>query len=296
MRPTGNEVRTAAANPGSTQSRACGYRPRMSRSACLSALLALAACAHATADGPLPLTEEQVRGAEFLDGFSLPAPGEFFAAFGKIGKPDWAAFFRKQPPAPHTSRPLIALNLGTRIADGFLAAEAQDRQQVKNISMEIKFLAKSLGLEQEFMARSNSIAEFADNRRWDALDEELDAVQAELAAALTAHSDADLVTLMSLGCWLRAVDIAAAQLATEYSQEGAKILRLPAATDFFAARLGALPPKIKTLPAIAEIQRRLPALGTTLSLPADTPATAEAAATLREVATGIVRLIGAPEK
>ena len=97
------------------------------------------------------------------------------AGLGKIGKHDWAALFRRQQPAPHTSRPLIALNLGTRIADGFLAAEAQDRQQVKNVSMEIKLLAKSLGFEQEFMLRNNSIADFADSRQWDALDEELEA-------------------------------------------------------------------------------------------------------------------------
>ena len=268
----------------------------MFRSACLPALLALAVCASAAAVGPQPLTEEQIRGAEFLEGVSLPAPGELFAAFGKIGKPDWAAFFRKQPPAPHTSRPLIALNLGTRLADCFLAAEAQDRQQVKNISMEIKLLAKSLGLEQEFTARSNSIAEFADNRRWDALDEELEAVQSELAAAMTSRSDSDLVALMSFGCWLRSVDIAAAQLAAEYTPEGAKILRLPAVAEFFSVRLDALPVKIKALPVIVEIQRRLPALGATLSLPAATPASAEAVAGMHDLAAGIIRLIGAPEK
>ncbi len=268
----------------------------MFRSACVSTLLALAACVCTVADGAQPLAEDQVRGAEFLDGLSVPAPGELFAAFGKIGKPDWAAFFRKQPPAPHTSRPLIALNLGTRIADGFLAAEAQDRQQVKNISMEIKVLAKSLGLEQEFMARSNSIADFADNRRWDALDEELDAVQSELAAAMTARSDAELVTLMSLGCWLRSVDIAAALLATEYTPEGAKVLRLPAVADFFATRLDALPAKIKTLPAIAEIRRRLPALGATLSLPAATPASAETVAGIHDLTAAMIRIISAPEK
>ena len=150
----------------------------------MSALLGMAVCAFAEPDGPQPLDEDQVRDAEFLDGLSIPNPGELFAAFGKISRPDWAAFFRRQPPAPHTSRPLIALNLGVRIADGFLAAEAQDRQQVKNVSMEIKLLAKSLGLEQEIMGRSNSIAEFADNRRWDALVEELEAVRGELGAAM----------------------------------------------------------------------------------------------------------------
>ena len=284
------------ANPGSTRFSARGYRARMFRRVRLSALLVLAACVSTAADGPQPLSDEQVREAEFLENLSIPTPGELFAAFGKIGKPDWAAFFRKHPPTPHTSRPLIALSLGTRIADGFLAAEAQDRQQVKNVSTEIKLLAKSLGLEQEFMVRSNSIAGFADSRRWDALDEELEAVQAELAAAMAGRSDAELVTLMSLGCWLRALDIAGAHLAANYTPEAARILRQPAVAESFAARLEALPAKIKTLPTVAEIQRRLTALGATLSLPAEAPPSAEAVNEMHTLIAGMISLIAAPEK
>ena len=268
----------------------------MSRRACLSALLALAACVRAAENGPPPLDEEQIRGAEFLGSLSIPNPGELFAALGKTGKPDWAAFFHRQQPAPHTSRPLIALNLGVRIADGFLASEAQDRQQVKNVSMEIKLLAKSLGLEQEIMMRSNSIADFADSRQWDALDEELEAVQSELAAAMSGRRDDALATLMSLGCWLRSVEIASAHIAANYTGEGAGILRQPAVGDFFASRLDALPEKIKTLPAVAEIQRRLPALAATLSLPSETAPSGEAVTEMHTLIAGMMNLIAAPEK
>jgi hypothetical protein len=268
----------------------------MSRRACLSALLGLATCIFAMETSPQPLTPEQIRGAEFLESLSIPNPGEIFAAFGKTGKPDWTPFFRKQPPAPHTSRPLIALSLGTRIADGFLASEAQDRQQVKNVLMEIKLLAKSLGLEQEFMMRSNSIADFADGRQWEALDEELEAVQGELASAMGGHRDGELVALMSLGCWLRSVDIASAHLAANYTTDAAKILRQPAVGEFYSARLAALPEKIKALPVIAEIQRRLPALAATLSLPAEHPPSREAIADMHNLIAGIINLIAAPEK
>lgn len=293
----GLRQRIGPANPGSTRFSARGYRARMFRRVRLSALLVLTACVSAAAaDSPQSLTEDQIREAQFLESLSIPTPGELFAAFGKIGKPDWAAFFRKQPPAPHTSRPLIALNLGARIADGFLAAEAQDRQQAKNVSTEIKLLAKSLGLEQEFMVRSNSIAGFADSRRWDALDEELEAVQAELAAAMAGRRDAELATLMSLGCWLRAVDIAGAQLAANYTPQAARILRQPAVAESFAARLDALPAKIKTLPAVAELQKRLPALGATLSLPAETPPSAEAVNGMHTLISGMISLFVAPEK
>lgn len=256
----------------------------------------MAACAFAEPDAPQPLTGEQVRDAEFLEILSIPNPGELFAAFGKTGKPDWAALFRKHAPAPHTSRPLIALNLGICIADGFLAAEAQDRQQVKNVSMEIKLLAKSLGLEQEFMVRSNSIANFADNRRWGALVEEIEAVWGELSAAMDGRRDSELVMLTSLGCWLRSVDIASAHLAANYTAEGAEILREPAVGEFFAGRLAALPAKTKAIPAIAEIQLRLPALNTALSLPAGTPHSSDAVNAMHTLIAGTISLIAAPEK
>ena len=268
----------------------------MYRSACLPALLGVAVCAFAADTGPVPLDGEQIRSAEFLESLSIPNPGELFAAFGKIGKPDWTPFFRKQPPAAHTSRPLLALNLGTLIADGFLAAEAQDRQEVKNVSREIKQLAKSLGLEQEFTVRNNSIADFADGRQWEALDEELEAVQSELAAAMGGQRDGELATLMSLGCWLRSVEIASAHLAANYTGDGAKILRQPAVGEFFAARIEALPAKIKTIPVIAEIQRRLPALAATLSLRPENPPSDEAVTNLHRLTEGMIHLIAAQEK
>ena len=264
--------------------------------ACLSALLGLAACLFAAETGPQPLDAEQVRGAEFLDELSIPNAGELFAAFDKISKPDWGAYFRKQQPAPHTSRPLIALNLGTRIADGFLAAEAQDRQQVKNVAVEIKLLAKSLGLEQGFVVRNNSIADFADSRQWDALDEELEAVQSELAAAMNGQRDEELVTLMSLGCWLRTIEIASTHLAANYTTEGARILRQPAVSDFFTAQLDTLPEKMRAIPVLAEIHRRLPALGAALSLPVENPPSSDAVTGLQALTTGMINLIAAQEK
>ena len=251
----------------------------------------MAAFAFADGPGSQPLDDEQMRGAEFLEHLSIPNAGELFAAIGKIGKPDWALLFRKPPSASITSRPLIALNLGTLIADGFLAAEAQDRQQVKNVSREIKLLAKSIGLEQELMVRSNSIADFADGRQWDVLDEELEAVQSELALAMNAQRDGELATLMSLGCWLRSIEIASAYLAANYTTEGAELLRQPAVGEFFAACLDALPAKVRTLSAVSEIHRRLPVLGVALSRPIGSPPSSDSIAVLHTLTTAMVQII-----
>lgn len=269
----------------------------MSRHACFAALAALAAVACAEQSAVAPLDDEQLRAAEFAGGFSVPSPAEMYAAFDKLGKPDWSVHVRRQPVAAHTSRPIIALNLGVSLADGFLTAEIQDRQQVKNVLQEIKLLAKSLGLEQELTGRSNSIGAFADNRQWSALQEELEAVQGELCGAMEGRHDGELATLMLLGCWLRTVNIASAHLSTANATGGAGIIRQTALWDYFATRLEMLPPKLKTLPVIIEIQRSLPALRDALALSAGGPPAGSGSSPKPHLMTSdLIAVISAPEK
>src|SRR6266446_7393972 len=155
---------------------------------CLTVFAAIATCACAQDAPPATaLTREEIRGANVSESLSLPNAGELFAAFNKFGKPDWSSMFRTPPSGIYTNRPQLALNLGALIADGHLAAEAQEKQQVKNISREIKNLAKGLGLEQEVVNRSNSISDFAEGHQWEAVGQELDAVQNELSVAMSAH-------------------------------------------------------------------------------------------------------------
>jgi len=283
---------------GSTPFNNGSYLPGMLRHACLFAVLAVSGLADdgGTQGLPAPLSQEQIEAAVLIENVSIPSAGELFAAFNKTGKHDWSALFRKPPVAPLLSRPQIALSIGILIAEGCLAAEAQDRQQVKNVSREIKLLAKSLGLEQEFVGRKNSIADLADSKQWDALDEELDAVQNELAASMTAHRDDELVTLMALGCWLRSLEIISSHLATNYTGDAARILRQPAVVGYFTGRLDALPAKLKAAPIIAELQGALPSVATALSSPADSPASVETVAAIRKLTTDLLDHIGQTAK
>jgi hypothetical protein len=268
----------------------------MSCRACLFALVASAGWACDAKEVPPPLTAEQIADATFVGGFSIPNAGELFAAFNKLGRQDWSSFFRKPPATPLFSRPQIALSIGVLIADGFLAAEAQDRQQVKNVSREVKLLTKSLGLEQDFVARNNSIADLADNKQWDALDEELEAVENELAAAMAGRGDDELIMLMTLGCWLRTLEIASSHLAANYSGDAAKILRQPAVCSYFSARLEALPAKSKTAPIITELHRSLPAVAGAICFPVDNPPSPEAVADLRTLTATLLNRIAETPK
>ena len=97
----------------------------------------------------------------------------------------------------------MALNLGTLIADGYIAVEAHDGQQVKNVGKDVLALAKKLSVSQSVLARGQSIAQFAENSAWEQLNEELEATQNEVKKALEENRDTDLITLVSIGGWIR---------------------------------------------------------------------------------------------
>src|SRR6266705_7205165 len=94
---------------------------------------------------PARLPADQLARAIKNDSISIPTPGELFAALEKPGKPNWSGQYRGPIPMTYRNRAQIALNLGGLIADGFIAVEAKDSQQVKNIGSDIMKLSKALG-------------------------------------------------------------------------------------------------------------------------------------------------------
>ena len=107
----------------------------------IASLLILPAIA---APNPATLPPDQLAKAIKTDTITIPTPGEVFAALAKPGKIDWPSQYRGPMPMTYRNRAQIALNLGGLIADGFIAVEAQDGQQVKNIGTDIIKLAKAL--------------------------------------------------------------------------------------------------------------------------------------------------------
>src|ERR1044072_699938 len=101
----------------------------------LAPAILLGCCALIGAEqGRLPA--DQMAKAIKLDSISIPTPGELFAALEKPGKPNWVGQMRGPVSTNYKNRAQIALNLGGLIADGFIAVEAKDSQQVKNRSEE----------------------------------------------------------------------------------------------------------------------------------------------------------------
>jgi hypothetical protein len=203
---------------------------------------------------------EQLSKAIKIDSLTIPTPGELFAALEKPGKPDWAGQYRTPIPVSYRNRAQIALNLGGLVADGFIAVEAQDSQQVKNIGTDIIKLAKALGVSENVLSRGNSINEFAENSEWDALQEELEATQNEVKTSMQSHRDQDLVILVSLGGWIRGTQVVSASIIKNYDERSAKVLRQPAVISFIHTKMNEIGTELRNEPLVKTVTDQLSAL------------------------------------
>src|SRR5213080_2805065 len=210
---------------------------------------------------------DQLAKASITDSMSIPTPGELFAALEKSGKTNWAGQYRGPIPVTYSNRAQIALNLGGLIADGFIAVEAKDGQQVKNIGSDIIKLAKALGVSEKLLGRGSSINEFAENNEWDTLQEELEATQNEVKASMQSHADQDLVILVTLGGWIRGTQVVTAAIVKNYNESAAKVLREPALIHFIQSKLNAISPELRQEPLVKDVSEQLTGLEKLVSFP-----------------------------
>ena len=261
--------------------------------------------AAATADAPAPaapaapeatpLTPEQIASSITLDAMSVPTPGELFAALNKQCKPNWGAQARGPINTAYSDRAQAALNLGGLIADGYIAVEAQDGQQVKNLGRDILTLAKNLGISKEILARGNSIQQFADDDDWNALKEELEATQNEVKQEMDALHDEELVTLLSLGGWIRGTQVVSDVVLKNFSQNTSCILRQPALVGYLRGKLDKLPPKTRDSALVKQVDTGLTDLSKLVSFPYGATPTKEEVQTLHDKSSALVATISKKE-
>jgi hypothetical protein len=210
---------------------------------------------------------DQLAKAAQSDSISIPTPGELFSALEKVGKTNWAGQYRGPIPVTYRDRAQIALNLGGLIADGFIAVEAKDSQQVKNIGADIIKLAKALGVSEKLLSRGSSINEFAENSEWETLQEELEATQNEVKSSMQSHADQDLVILVTLGGWIRGTQVVTSIIMQNYDERGAKVLRQPALVHFMQSKINEMSPELRDQPLVKDVSSELGKIEKLVSFP-----------------------------
>src|SRR6516165_4204686 len=185
----------------------------------------------------------------------VPLPNEIFGALNKLGSVNWREYVRAGKTSNFTERPRIALLLGTVIADGFIAVQAEDAPAVKEIGQRVLNLSKGIGVGNSITPHAKAITEAADKRKWEEVRQELDRTQSSVQAAMNEVHDEKLSQLVSLGGWLRGTQVLTSVVKQHFSNDGAELLHQPDLLTYFQTRLQAM--SEFNLPIVHQIQDAL---------------------------------------
>lgn len=199
--------------------------------------------------------------ATLVEDVVVPVPSEIFGVLDKLGSPNWHEVLRTTKPEPTGNRSHDALLLGTVIAEGFIAVEAQEGEKVKEIGGTVLKFAAAIGVRKSVIARSNAIIEAADKKDWAKARTELDGALQDVKQAMMELHDDQLAQLVSLGGWLRGTEALCDVVQKNYSKDAADLLHQPLLLEHFQRKLDAMDPRLKKLAAVKTIQGRLGDIG-----------------------------------
>jgi hypothetical protein len=182
-----------------------------------------------------------------------------------------------------------ALSFGVLIGDGFLAVEEEDTKAIGALGRELLRRAKGIGVEQRVSRHSKELLELAKRSDWAALRKELIITQKDVENAMLDLRDEEMAQILSLGGWIRGLEIAAASVSEDFTPERVSKLRQMDLLDYYLQRLDILSPPLKSTPLISTIISALKEVHQKLA--GTKNLSKEDASGIRDTARGLVALI-----
>jgi hypothetical protein len=213
-----------------------------------------------------PLGDEEHEREELgVNPYTAPSIVRIFAQLDELKPLPFEKLKRDFPSASAVSREQKGLIFGGLIADGFLIVESEKKNLVEELGRILVREARALGVADRVMRHSASLTELGRRGDWAAVRNELIATQADVEQAMVELHDQKLAHLISLGGWLRGLEISSGAVTENFSAQRAKVLAQPDLANYFAAELKTLPPTIVHTPLFEKIRKSINPIGATLN-------------------------------
>ena len=167
-----------------------------------------------------------------INPYTAPSVAEIFQQLDDLKPLPYEQLKREFPQAAHASREQMGMVFGGLVADGFLIVEAQKSNLVEDLGRVLLRQARSLGVGDRVMRHSASLTELGKKGNWPAVRHELIATQQDVEQAMTDLRDQKMAHLISLGGWLRGLEICAGAVETNYTTDRAAALSKPYELSF----------------------------------------------------------------
>lgn len=236
------------------------------------------------------LDDPHVREELGVNEFTAPSIAKLFDTLQFLMPLPIADTERKMPARMPLDRADLAVELGFLIADGFLVVQAGQMEKVEDLAADLTRYGKALGAGERVNRHAASLLESAKKQEVEQLKKELAATQRDVELELVSLRDADLAHLISLGGWIRALEVSSVAVDKQFSPERARKVMREDIADYYADTVSSLEPKISERPNYIQLRDLLITLKTEMTIPEGKAPTPENIKQLRSQAAKLVAL------
>ena len=239
------------------------------------------------------LQDEHLREEFGVNTFTAPSIKKLFADLAELGALPYEKLRRDLPKDAPRDRTQVALSLGMLIADGFLMVTTEKISEFEQVGRGVLKHAKALGAGDRISRHTKTIIENSAGGDWDVLKDELAKTQVDVEAELVLLRDHEIAQLISLGGWIRGLEISAAAASEPFSPKKAAVLARADLVEFFQYSLLDLPEKVRARDPLKSVLTALDEIAALLNKPDSKGLTAEDVEFLRAKAQALGKLIAA---
>ena len=197
---------------------------------------------------------------------------------------------RAMPDRMPLDRADLAIELGFLVANGFLIVQAEQLDKVETLAADLTRYGKALGAGDRVNRHAASLLDSAKKPDVAQLKKELAATQRDVEAELVSLKDADLAHLISMGGWIRALEVSTVAVDKQFSEERARKVMREDIADYYTESIAGLEPRISERPNYLAMRDLLAGLRTEMTLQEGQAPTPEMMREIREKAAQLVSL------
>ena len=144
--------------------------------------------------------------------------------------------------------------------------QAEQLEKVPDLAAQLTRYGKALGAGNRVNRHAASLLDSAKKKDVEQLKKELSSTQRDVEAELVILRDADLAHLISLGGWIRALQVSTVAVDKQFSPERARKVMREDIADYYTETVAGLEPRISERPSYLAMRDLLAGLRTEMVL------------------------------
>ena len=237
------------------------------------------------------LEDEHLREEYGVNQFTTPSIRKIFGQMEALGSLPYEKLKRPVPKSTASDRALVALSLGVLIGDGFLSVQTEKVSDLEDVGRAVLKHAKTLGAGARVTEHAKSLLENSALGDWKTLRGDLAGTQKDVESDMVLLRDMEMAHLISLGGWLRGLQIASGTASDPFSPERAGLLARTDLLEYFSAMLAELNPAMQKRAYLKTLRNGLEEIRVLIDMPEGKPFELAQVESIYEKSTALVKLV-----